>query len=70
MLNDLHIAKGMIMKIFNYIISLSLFIVSVLLVAGGALAIWFAASYPKVAAYFTKKRAFYFPKRESVGFSY
>lgn len=58
------------MKIFNYIISLLLFIASVLLVAGGALALWSAASYPKMVAFFTKKRGFYFPKRESIGFSY
>lgn len=58
------------MKIFNYIISLLLFIVSVLLVAGGALAIRFAASYPKIVAYFTKKRTFYFPTREHIGYSY
>ena len=58
------------MKTFNYIINLSLFIVSGLLVAGGALAVRLTASYPKTVAYFTKKRMFYFSPRAPISFSY
>ncbi len=58
------------MKILNYILSLLLFIVSALLLVGGALAIQFSGSFPKVVAYFTKKRDLFFQKREPVGFSY
>jgi len=58
------------MKIFNFTLGALLFVGTAFLLVSGGIALQLRVYYPKVVAFFSKRREFVFRKREPIGFSY